>query len=64
MLKENFELRAEARMALTDKWVMAAVATLVMGAVAGAASYIPVAGTCGIACDVRICHCDAECIQR
>lgn len=45
MLKENSELRAEARMALTDKWVMAAVATLVMGAVSGAASYIPVAGT-------------------
>lgn len=45
MLKENSELRAEARMALTNKWVMAAVATLVMGAVSGAASYIPVAGT-------------------
>lgn len=52
MLKENFELRAEARMALTDKWVMAAVATLVMGAVAGAASYIPVAGTILVALPV------------
>lgn len=45
MLKQNSELRAEARVALTDKWVMAAVATLVMGAVFAAASYIPVAGT-------------------
>lgn len=45
MLKLNSELRAEARVALTDKWVMAAVATLVMGAVSAAASYIPVAGT-------------------
>lgn len=45
MLKQNSELRAEARVALTDKWVMAAVATLVMGAVSAAASYIPVAGT-------------------
>lgn len=52
MLKENFELRAEARMALTDKWVMAAVATLVMGAVSGAASYIPVAGTILVALPV------------
>lgn len=45
MLKQNSELRAEARVALTDKWVMAAVATLVMGAVSAAASYIPVVGT-------------------
>lgn len=45
MLKQNSELRAEARVALTDKWVMAAVATLVMGAVSAAASYILVAGT-------------------
>lgn len=44
MLKQNSELRAEARVALTDKWVMAAVATLVMGAVSAAASYIPVVG--------------------
>lgn len=45
MLKQNSELRAEARVALTDKWVMGAVTTLVFGAVSGAASYIPVAGT-------------------
>lgn len=45
MMKENSELRAEARMALADKWVMAAVATLVMCAVSGAASYILVVGT-------------------
>lgn len=29
MLKQNSELRAEARAALTDKWVMAAIATLI-----------------------------------
>ena len=45
MLKQNTELRAEARVALTDKWVMGAVTTLVFGAVSGAASYIPVVGT-------------------
>ena len=41
MLKQNSELRAEARVALTDKWVMGAVTTLVFGAV----SYIPVVGS-------------------
>ncbi|WP_288508081.1 DUF975 family protein [uncultured Bacteroides sp.] len=45
MLKQNSELRAEARVALTDKWVMGAVTTLVFGAVSGAASYIPVVGS-------------------
>ena len=45
MLKQNSALRAEARVALTDKWVMGAVTTLVFGAVSGAASYIPVVGT-------------------
>ena len=45
MLKQNSELRAEARVALTDKWVMGAVTTLVFGAISGAASYIPVVGT-------------------
>ena len=45
MLKQNSELRAEARVALTDKWVIGAVTTLVFGAVSGAASYIPVVGT-------------------
>lgn len=45
MLKQNSELRAEARVALTDKWVMGAVTTLVFAAVSGAASYIPVVGT-------------------
>ena len=45
MLKQNSELRAEARVALTDKWVMGAVTTLVFGAVSGGASYIPVVGT-------------------
>lgn len=50
MLKQNSELRAEARVALTDKWVMGAVTTLVFGAVSGAASYIPVVGTILVAC--------------
>ena len=45
MLKQNSEMRAEARVALTDKWVMGAVTTLVFGAVSGAASYIPVVGS-------------------
>ncbi|MFR2070368.1 MAG: DUF975 family protein [Bacteroides nordii] len=45
MLKQNSELRAEARVALTNKWVMGAVTTLVFGAVSGAASYIPVVGS-------------------
>ena len=45
MLKQNSELRAEARVALTDKWVMGAVTTLVFGVVSGAASYIPVVGS-------------------
>lgn len=45
MLKQNSELRAEARVALTDKWVMGAVTTLVFGAVSGVASYIPVVGS-------------------
>ena len=44
MMKQNAELRAEARAALGGKWVMAAVATLVFTAVAGAASYIPLVG--------------------
>lgn len=52
MLKQNSELRAEARVALSDKWVMAAVATLICGAVSSAASYIPVAGTILIALPV------------
>ena len=37
MLKQNSELRAEARAALTDKWVMAAIATLIYSAVIGKA---------------------------
>ena len=42
MLKQNSELRAEARAALTDKWVMAAIATLIYSAVVGGLSAIPV----------------------
>lgn len=44
MLKQNSELRAEARAALTDKWVMAAIATLIYSAVVGGLSAIPVVG--------------------
>ena len=44
MLKQNSELRAEARAALTDKWVRAAIATLIYSAVVGGLSAIPVVG--------------------
>lgn len=44
MLKQNSELRAEARAALTDKWVMAAIATLIYSAVVGGLSAILVVG--------------------
>ena len=47
MLKQNSELRAEARAALTDKWVMAAIATLIYSAVVGGLSAIPVVGILG-----------------
>lgn len=52
MLKQNSELRAEARVALTDKWVMGAVTTLVFTAVSSVASYIPVVGTILVALPV------------
>lgn len=39
MLKQNSELRAEARVALGDKWIMAAFSTLLFGAISGVASY-------------------------
>ena len=35
MLKQNSELRAEARVALQGKWLMAAVASLIFGIVIG-----------------------------
>ena len=41
MLKENSELRAEARQALQGKWLMAAVAALIYSAIAGGLSSIP-----------------------
>ncbi|WP_294545846.1 DUF975 family protein [uncultured Bacteroides sp.] len=44
MLKENSELRAEARQALQGKWPMAAVAALIYSIVAGGLSAIPVIG--------------------
>ena len=45
MLKENSQLRAEARQALQGKWPMAAVAALIYSAIAGATSYFPLVGT-------------------
>lgn len=45
MLKQNSELRAEARQALQGKWVMAAVAALIYSAIVGATSYLPLVGT-------------------
>lgn len=44
MLKQNSELRAEARQALEGKWVMAAVAALIFMAISAGLSSIPVAG--------------------
>ena len=53
MLKENSELRAEARQALQGKWPMAAVAALIYSIIAG-----------GLAGCVRYCDCDVWCVQR
>lgn len=47
MLKQNSELRAQARVALQGKWVMAAVAALVTSAIAGGLSGIPGIGWIG-----------------
>lgn len=47
MLKENSELRAEARQALQGKWLMAAVAALIYSAIAGGLSSIPGVGWVG-----------------
>ena len=44
MLKENSQLRAEARQALQGKWPMAAVAALIYSIVAGGLSAIPFIG--------------------
>ena len=44
MLKQNSELRAQAREALRGKWPMAAVAALIYSAIAGGLSAIPVIG--------------------
>ena len=41
MLKQNSELRAQAREALRGKWPMAAVAALIYSAIAGGLSSIP-----------------------
>ena len=49
MLKENSQLRAEARQALQGKWPMAAVAALIYSFVAGGLSAIPfIGGLCSL----------------
>ena len=49
MLKENSELRAEARRALQGKWPMAAVAALIYSVIAGGLSAIPfIGGLCSL----------------
>ena len=49
MLKENSELRAEARQALQGKWPMAAVAALIYSIIAGGLSAIPfIGGVCSL----------------
>lgn len=49
MLKENSELRAEARQALQGKWPMAAVAALIYSIIAGGLSAIPfIGGLCSL----------------
>lgn len=69
MLKQNSELRAQAREALRGKWPMAAVAALIYSAIAGGLSSIPFIGWIGsllgrTACCIRLCYFDAGCIQR
>lgn len=67
MLKQNSELRAEARAALTDKWVMAAIATLIYSAVVGGLSAIGsrnIDPSVNVADSLWLCHCDIGCIQR
>lgn len=44
MLKLNSELRAEARVALQGKWIMAALAAVIFSAVIGGLSAIPILG--------------------
>lgn len=45
MLKPNSELRADARIALDGKWLMAAVATVIFSAVMGGLGAIPILGS-------------------
>lgn len=47
MLKQNSELRAQAREALRGKWPMAAVAALIYSAIVGGLSAIPMIGSLG-----------------
>ena len=47
MLKQNSELRAQAREVLRGKWPMAAVAALIYSAIAGGLSSIPFIGWIG-----------------
>lgn len=45
MLKQNSELRAQAREVLKEKWLMAAVAALIFSAISGGLAAIPFIGT-------------------
>ena len=69
MLKQNSELRAQAREALRGKWPMAAVAALIYSAIAGGLSSIPFIGWIGFvtgrsACCVWLCCFNAWRVQR
>ena len=67
MLKQNSELRAQAREALRGKWPIAAVAALIYSAIAGGLSSIPFIGWIGsllVACCVWLCCFNAWRVQR
>lgn len=57
MLKQNSELRAEAREALREKWLMAAVVTLIFSAITGGLSYIPfIGGFCALLISLPVAY--------
>ena len=69
MLKQNSELRAQAREALRGKWPMAAVAALIYSAIAGwfvfhSFYWMDRVFVGRTACCIRLCYFDAGCIQR
>ena len=64
MLKQNSELRAQAREALRGKWPMAAVAALIYSAIAGGLSSIPFIGWIGSLLVGLLCCFNAWRVQR